>query len=616
MKKPVTKRRNDSPTAPSSSKSLFADKRGAITIVTALALPVVIGLIALAVEFGHGLLVRDETQRIADEAAYAAALAYVATGEQSSITPAAQNIAVLNGVPASGASASLVTSPRTSTDPAVQVTITTDEPIVFGRVLGFGGSVTIAPTSYAEIVSSTPPCVLALSSTAGGITLNGGTKLSAPSCVVASQESVSVSGGASITAEDVYYNGSAPTISGGASITGTIKKVSSSDPLASNAGIIAANARAVTNESLAAPTMPTMPSAPTGGTSITFGYYPTSFSAAGCSALLSGSTWTVSCPAGGTYSFTAINVPGGLSVAFTTTGTGTTTYNISGAVTNNGSSLSFGSATSTTNVNIAGALVTGGGTTTSFLGSGTVNIWGTVTNGGSTLTFGSGTFNLAAGLVTDGGSTTTFGSGTFHIGRGPSCSSGSYSICHNGTTLTFAGPSTFVITSGICNTGGETVSLGAGTTTNSYQIGPSSSGYAFNLGGGSKTTLGDATGASSVFQMVGDLDQIGGGSSLILPAATDHDINGTVSLTGGLTLGSGLYAIAGNFWLGISSGGGTVSGSSVTIAVTGSSPKALGNLSTYVVDISAGYNNVTISAPSSGTYENVAIVGVSSTGGI
>ena len=82
-----------SASAGSWADNLVADERGAITIVAALALPAVIGVVALAVEFGNALLIRDETQRVADEAAYAGALAYVATGSQTSMLSAAQNVA-------------------------------------------------------------------------------------------------------------------------------------------------------------------------------------------------------------------------------------------------------------------------------------------------------------------------------------------------------------------------------------------------------------------------------------------------------------------------------------------------------------------------------------------
>ena len=129
--------------------------------------------------------------------------------------------------------------------------------------------------------------------------------------------------------------------------------------------------------------------------------------------------------------------------------------------------------------------------------------------------------------------------------------------------------------------------------------------------------------------MVGDLYQ-SGGACITLPAATNHDINGSVSVAGGLTLGSGLYAIAGNFWAGASAGGDVtcnsvavgVSGTNVAIALTGSSSKAVSTPSgagSNVFVIGAGFNHVTLSAPGSGTYQNVAIVGplsTSVTGGI
>ncbi len=589
-------------------RSVTRSQDGTVAIHMALTLASLLGMAELATDVGLVLYQQRQMQAAADAAAFSAALA-LSTGNPSYETEA-KAVAGQNGF-VSGANGATVTVNNPPVSPAadagnadaVQVIITQTQATLFAGVVSSGPFNISAQAVAAAIPTSSPACVLALSSSAGGVQLSGGTSISAPSCVVASQELVVVPCGDSIVAEDVYYNGAAPTVGCAGGIVGTIKKISTPDPLASNAGIIAAEARAAANESLAAPTMPTMPSRPTGGTSITFDWsnQAASETPAGCTATSPAysANWTVTCAAGGTYNFGSLTVSGG-AVTFSASAT----YNFSGTVTNSGK-LTFGSGT----FNIVGGLVTNGGTTTTF-GSGAFNIWGTVTNGGgSSLSFGSGTFNLAGGLVTNGGSTTTFGAGTFNIGPATSCPQSNYSICHGGTTITFGGPSTFVITSGIYNDGGETIAFGAGTSTNSYQIGPSSGGYAFYVGGGSRTTLGDATGSNSVFQMVGDLYQSGGGSSFTLPAATDHDIDGTVSLTGGLTLGSGLYAIAGNFWLGIGGGGGSVSGSGVTIAVTGSPPKALGALSSNVVEISAGYDNVSLSAPSSGTYEKVAIVG-------
>ena len=556
----------------SSCKDFCADERAAITILAAVTLPVTIGVIALAVEFGQGLLIRDETQRVADEAAYAGALAYVATGNPSSILSAAQNVAILNGIDATSLTANLIqSSPRDAANPAVQVTVTTDQPINFGQVVGFGGSLTIDSTSYAEIPSSPPPCVLALKSSGAGIALSGGTSVSAPNCVVASQASVAVPCGTTIRAQSVDYNGSVPTV-GCSGIVGAVKKVSSADPLASNAGVVAANARAVADETLTSPTIASV----TGGTNIAFGYSGIPTMPSGCSAVLSSPTWTVTCASGGTFTFGSLSMQGGITVNFNVNGSASTTYNFSG----------------------------------------------TVENGGSKLIFGPGNFNLAKGLVTDGGSTTTFGSGTFNIGRGPTCSGAYFSICHNGSTLTFGGPSTFVLTSGIYNSGGEAIAFGAGST-NSYTIGASSNGFALNVGGGSKTTFADATGSNSLFQMVGNLTQ-SGGACIALPGAPIHDINGSISLSGGLTLGAGLYAIADKFWVGANSGGDVtcsgaqvgVSGSNVTIAVAGSSSMAVtapSGAGSNVFVIGAGFSHVALSAPSSGTYQDVAIVGPLST---
>ena len=291
-----------------------------------------------------------------------------------------------------------------------------------------------------------------------------------------------------------------------------------------------------------------------------------------------------------------------------TTSFGAGTFNIQGPVTNSGSQLTFGDGT----FNLAQGLTTGGSSTTSF-GAGTFNFGKTVTNQGSSLSFGAGTFTLAGGLTTGGGSTTSFGAGTFNIGPAPAaspCPGASYSIC-NLSTLTFGGPSTFVLTSGVYNAGGETILFGSGST-NSYQIGKSGDGNALNVGGGATTTFADATGATDLFQMVGNLTE-SGGSCITLPAANSHDINGTVSLMGGLTLGSGLYAVSGSFLIGASSGGDVwcagqnvgVTGANVTIAIAASGAQTGSNA--FV--IGSGFSHVTLSAPTSGTYKNVTIVG-------
>ncbi len=680
-------------------QSLARSQDGTVAIQVAVTLATLLGMAGLATDVGLVLYRQRQMQAAADAAAYSGAMAAY-SGHPANYLTEAEAVAGQNGF-VNGVNTVTVsvneapkTPPAVNTYPAngsyVQVIISQPQsPVLAGVVYSLAGVVpskafNISAQAVAEVSSGVPACVLALQTSGTPMTLNGGTNLSAPKCVVASDGSIAVSGSASITAKAVHYNGSAPSITGGASISPTATKASTPDPLAGNAGIVAANARAVADESLTSPTIPaipaiTMPSEP-GGPTVSFGYYPTTMTAGPCSGTLSGSTWTMTCT-GGTINLGPMTVPGGLTVNFTsaanynfsgsasspaitnqgsltfesgnfnfwgtvnnsgtnlsfgsgtfnfytpsgvtaslaanngTTTFGAGTFNFEGTVTSGGSSLTFGAGS----FNFAQGLTTSGSSTTSVgVGSSgnTYDFGGTVTNGGSNLSLGSGTFNLAEGLHTLGGSTATFGAGTFYIGQesssSPCTDGGYYSVCNLETNagLTFDGPSTFVLTSGIYNGGGDDVTFGAGSTANSYAIGKSSNGYALNVGGGATTTFDDATGTN--FQMVGNLTE-SGGSCITLPAATNHDINGTVNLMGGLTMGSGLYAVTGSFLVGASGGGDVwcssvsanvgVSASNVAIAVAGSGAGA----NAFI--IGAGFQHVTISAPTSGTYENVAIVG-------
>ena len=561
-----------------SMHSFARSNRGAVAVMTALGLPVLLGFVSLAAEFGHGLLTRTENQRVADQAAYAAAVAYSSTSSQDTMTSVAKNVAALNGVAASAVTATLVaSSPRTSTDAAVQVTITTTDALLLAPALNFGNALTIDATSYAQISASAAAgsCVLALSQSGTGITLSGGTKISAPTCGVASNNTITVPCGDSITAEAVLYDSSsAPSVGCAGGISPTAIKALTTDPLAGNAGVVAVAARAVSDESLTGPTMSTVPT----GTSLSFDWSNSSVavaSAAGCTASFSSPTWTVTCPAGGTYNFGSLSLGGGITVNF--------------------------------NVN----------------NSATYNFSGSVNDSGSALTFGPGTFNIAQGVITGGGSTTTFGAGTYNIGKMTSACSGvaDYSICNTGTLLTFGGPSTFNIVAGIYNNGGETISLGSGST-NSYNIGAANDGNALNFGGGSTNTFANATGAGDLFQVVGNMTETGG-SCTTLPAATNHDINGNINFMGGLSLGSGLYAITGYAGFGANGGGDVwcsaananvgVTGTGVTLAIAGKTEMTSGTCASTAFCIGAGFNHISLVAPSSATYQNLAVIGPTST---
>ena len=122
-----------------------------------------VGVSALALEYGHALLQKVENQRAADLASYGGALVYNSTGSTDSATSAANNIAALNGL-SSGVTPTYVLSPSGDGNHAIKVTATTNLPLELARVLTPNTTLPVSATAYAEINSSAPACIIALSS--------------------------------------------------------------------------------------------------------------------------------------------------------------------------------------------------------------------------------------------------------------------------------------------------------------------------------------------------------------------------------------------------------------------------------------------------------------------
>ena len=211
-------------------RSVTRSQDGTVAIHMALTLASLLGMAGLATDVGLVLYQQRQMQAAADAAAFSAALA-LSTGNPSYETEA-KAVAGQNGF-VSGANGATVTVNNPPVSPAadagnadaVQVIITQTQATLFAGVVSSGPFNISAQAVAAAIPTSSPACVLALSSSAGGVQLSGGTSISAPSCVVASQESVVVPCGDSIVAEDVYYNGAAPTVGCAGGIVGTIKKI-------------------------------------------------------------------------------------------------------------------------------------------------------------------------------------------------------------------------------------------------------------------------------------------------------------------------------------------------------------------------------------------------------
>jgi len=570
-------------------KALLAQTRGGVSALSAVLIVALIGGSALATEYGHGLLMDAENQRVADLAAYSGAVIYNATSSNSALTAAVNNVVALNGLTASTATPSVVTSPSGSGNQAVKVVVTTSSPLFLARVITSATTLPVSAVAFAEMSGGAPGCIIALNHAGTGVTLTGGTSISAPGCTVVSNNTVSVHCGDTITTPTIDYNSStAPNQScnpflpppGHTSVA--VRKIPATDPLAGNSSVSAAEAHLPAVIALTSPATPTVP---TSGHNITFNFSVATTQAAiaadGCSGSFASSTWTVTCSGNGPFNFGTISLQGGITVNFSVSGSPSATYNFNGMI-------DFSS--------------------------------------GTALNFGPGKFNIKQGIVTGGGSTMSFGAGTFNIGPLPSgkCSVNGESICDKGTSLTFGGPSTFVLSGGISVPGGYTLTMGSGST-NSFTIGADNNGDSLNGGGGSKITFADATGGGDLFQMAGNLNDGGGGGSCItVSAAANHDINGFFTVAGGITLGAGIYTVDDYVGIGVSNGGDVtcngvsvgVNAVGVTFVIGGNATVTCADGSNQVFCIGAGYAHVTVTAPTSGTMEGLAVIGPNSgTGG-
>jgi hypothetical protein len=597
------------------------DARGTISILGAFVLVGVVGVSALALEYGHALLQKSEDQRVADLAAYGGALVYNSSGSSSTdATSAASNIAALNGL-SSGVSPSVVTSPSGDGNKAVEVTVTTSVPLMLARVLTTNTTLPVSATSYAEIDANAPACIVALSSGGTGISLSGGATLSAPGCTVASNSTITAHACANkITTKIADYDaGTPPTCSlayPGGSGTVTTNKTATADPLSGNTEVATAKARFNSPfPPTAAPSAPTVTS--TGGT-VTYNSSSKSGTLpSACSTSSTRTPWTISCTGG---QLGNVTLGGGVAVTINLSGTGPFTFGTISV--GGGSSFALNNTTSGGTYNFAGTVSTGSG------------------SNGLTFSLGSNsTYNMAAGVTAQGSAPIAFTAGTFNIGTttcsgAPSPSTG-YSICVSGSgQITFAGPSTFDLAGGIYQDASgmpstPALSLGYGSTTNSFNIGQSTTtDYSLYEANGA-TLFGDATGSTDLFQMAGNLTTTGG-TCVAISAAAEHDINGYIAGAGGLYLGSGIYTVNGYVALGNSSGGnvsncptsGTTTGlnaTGVTLVISGTSTVTCGS-TTSAFCLGAGYGAcppnecVVLTAPTSSSSlgsstANLAVIG-------
>jgi len=553
---------------------------GAVAVIAGMAIPVLLGFAGLALEYGQVLGVRADAQRTADFASHAGAVTYSRTGDEEAMVNVARSVARLNGFENAEIAVMLDPSVPTANGSAVRATITTPKALYLPPLVGGDASVDVVTTAVAGALGGAPACVQALDPDGSGITLSGGTSLASSDCSIASNAEVAAPCGTSIVTDSLSYDSNSAPATGGCNTivtpegeTSDIARRPTTDALAGSDPILLAQSQMASTAALTAPDDVVVANGP----DIEFGWTPSTTTAqaaaVGCSATFASSdnTWTFACPGQSTVNLGNITIGGGITLRFNPGGAQSIVYNISGGIQNTGTRM----------------------------------------------TFAGGTYNIAKGISTGGGSVTEFGAGTYNIGRSDQgCNWGSdrYSIC-NTSLLSFEGPSAFSLPGGAMNTGGSTLTLGTGNG-NSFRFGPSSGGDAISLGGGSQTFMGDADGG--LFEVAGHIDGGGGGSCLVIPAADLHEIRGSLLASGAIRFGAGLYAVDGYMHLGGDGGGSadcegeTISihakNTTFLIAANGTEPSGW-ECGGQAFCVSAGYSNVRFTAPQSGHYADLAVIG-------
>jgi len=553
---------------------LGPDQSGSILLLVAFCLMVLIAVTALALDLANLFLTASLNQRIADQAALAAAFAYSQSGNSlATATTAASSMAVANGAGSATVSTSIVTSPSGDGNNAARVVVTSTVPLSpFGKAISAVGvvSVNAGKTAYAEIQNGTP-CIIALATSGGGgtgISATNGSPVTATGCEVASNYNVSTSSGGSVTASSIYAVG---TISGTTTGSKHASAAAQTDPFAS-AGVFS---RMSTVSALTAPSFPSVGSAPSGGSAMSCtttltvpsGTHSTLTGGSGCTTItfsggaetdisgsgitLTGSTTTMNFAAG-TYKINGINISSSANVTINTTGTVVFDIFTNGFTVTGCSKLTVnGPAT----YNIQGGLWDNNiATCTSH------PVVFNNSNGGTS------TFNVAGGgnenALTVTGNSATFPDGTYALSAETSCSGSCLGLSIGSNAVATFGNGSYVIAG---HDGGITV----GTSGN--------------------LTIGSGANGSSVFQITGiaytydNAIYTASSSTLTLGGFTNFDLNGGFTLSSSASFGAGIYTVNGPF--SACASGGSVSGTGVSIIASGT------------VCFGAGFNSVSLSAP-------------------
>ena len=185
-------------------RRLLGDSSGNVALIFAITLPLLIGALGLGVEGSGWAHTKHDLQNAADEAAIAAA-----TNASSNFNDEANAVAnkfgLFDGVGNVQISALSSVKCPDNTNVCYSVTISKKLPLLFTKVLGFGGNTTIGTdnaeqiTATAVAVQDTAPreyCIIALATSGNGVAFrtNGAPKANLAGCNILSNTAMNCNG--------------------------------------------------------------------------------------------------------------------------------------------------------------------------------------------------------------------------------------------------------------------------------------------------------------------------------------------------------------------------------------------------------------------------------------
>jgi len=208
---------------------LCRDRCGSMYVLTAFAMPIIVGFGGMGLDVAMWYAEKRTTQSIADAAAVAATYEKMNGGDLTAMTSAAQDEAVRNGYQAAPANAlevalSTMPAPSATSAPVVDVRVRREVPVY---MLGWflSGNPHVAAIATGGLRNIGTNCVIALNETAARAVEFSGSTSANVGCGVTSNsnssEALYIGGSATLTANPAQANGDI-VISGGGTLTSAL----------------------------------------------------------------------------------------------------------------------------------------------------------------------------------------------------------------------------------------------------------------------------------------------------------------------------------------------------------------------------------------------------------